>query len=87
MTLCRADVLGDAALFAASGVKRGVRGEGGATPSIARSLDPRASRRRSARWSRSPFVRHDKQDRATARPAILPEHVFQRVLARFTRVA
>lgn len=39
-TLRRSELLGDAALFAASGVKRGVKGEGGATPSIARDLDP-----------------------------------------------
>jgi hypothetical protein len=35
-TLCRGEVLGGAALFAASGVKGGVAGEGGATPSISR---------------------------------------------------
>src|SRR5579862_4355369 len=40
MTLCRADVLGDAAFFAASGVKSRVTGEGGATPSNSRGLDP-----------------------------------------------
>lgn len=36
----RGEVLGDAALFAASGVKSRAAGEGGATPLISRSLDP-----------------------------------------------
>jgi len=39
-TLRRAEGLGVAAAFAASGVTSGVKGEGGATPSIARDLDP-----------------------------------------------
>jgi hypothetical protein len=45
MTLRRAQVLGDAAPFAASGVKSGVAGEGGATPPISRILDPRLAAR------------------------------------------
>jgi hypothetical protein len=40
MTLRRAMVLGDAALFAACGVEERVTGEGGATPSNSRDLDP-----------------------------------------------
>ena len=40
MTLRRATVLGDAALFAACGVEERVTGEGGATPSNSRRLDP-----------------------------------------------
>ena len=40
MTLRRAMVLGDAALFAACGVEERVTGEGGATPSKSRGLDP-----------------------------------------------
>jgi hypothetical protein len=45
MTLWRGDVLGNAAVFAASGVKSGVICEGGATPSISRGLDPRLAAR------------------------------------------
>jgi len=40
MTLRGAMVLGCAALFAACGVEERVTGEGGATPSNARALDP-----------------------------------------------
>ena len=39
-TLRRAEGLDAAAVFAASGVTSGVKGKGGATPSIARDLDP-----------------------------------------------
>jgi hypothetical protein len=69
MTLWRGDVLGNAAVFAASGVKSGVICEGGATPSISRGLDP-APRAGRPRWGRSPLACHEEPDRATARPAI-----------------
>src|SRR5476651_1817539 len=39
-SLCSGVAIGDAAPFAASGVKAGVTGEGGATPLISRDLDP-----------------------------------------------
>ena len=70
MTLCRADVLGDAALFAASGVKSRVTGEGGATPSNSRGLDPapRGAGRPAGVAPPSPVT--TEPDRATARPAI-----------------
>ena len=71
MTLCRAEVLGDAAVFAASGVKSRVTGEGGATPSIARGLDPAPCVAGRPAGVAPPSSRHDEQDRAPARPAIL----------------
>ena len=57
-------MLGDAALFAASWVKSGVAGEGGATPLISRGLDPAPHGAVPARpKGRFPLVVTEEQDR------------------------
>ncbi len=58
-------MLDDAALFAASWVKSGVAGEGGATPLISRGLDPAPhGAGPAARRGRSPLVGTEEQDRS-----------------------
>lgn len=62
------EALGDAAPFAASGVKGGVAGEGGATPSKSRGLDPAPRGAGRPAGGRSPLVDDEEQNRTRRGP-------------------